>query len=530
MLQYGSIGLLSAHLAPDFHEHIGFLLISEMQPHILKAKAETHDADNPSYLQAMNSPHADDWWRAMKTEIQTLDVDLKSWTLVEHQLWMKVLPVTWAFRLKRFPNGLAKKFKAHFCVCDDMRIQDVDFFDTWSPIVCWSTVSLLMILSTKLGLRSAQADISAAFLHAHLNLAKTCTFINHLAPIVLVTLYCPYVVIFLRHAAKSEYFFEYLSERLQTQGLRQSNFDPCLFIGRKVIYITYVDDLLLSMLSMTQTLTTSSPTFKLMTFGSIKKAQPRGSWAFKLSVPTVPPPPVQLLHSPRKALPRASLNLLCARYTFCPTARHEQALKCIGRYLKGTTSKGLIMTPSTDLSVDGYPDADFAGLYGHEDAQDPHCAHSRTGYVILVFGCPVLWKSKLQTEIALSTMDAEYVALSQACKDLFPIMDISKELCVALGLPQSAVANMHVWIFEDIVGALTLAGLEPRCMTPQSKHYAIKYHWFHDQVAQRCIHLVKIDTKDQLGDIFTKALCTLPLPICNLFSWVGNHLKAREGV
>eukprot|EP00956_Cyclotella_meneghiniana_P017551 scaffold28812_cov78-Cyclotella_meneghiniana.AAC.4 len=69
--------------------------------------------------------------------------------------------------------------------------------------------------------------------------------------------------------------------------------------------------------------------------------------------------------------------------------------------------RGMIMTPTLDPRVDCYPDAGFAGLYGHEDFQDPHCARSRTGYVILAFGCPILWKSKLQTEIALSTMEAE---------------------------------------------------------------------------------------------------------------------------
>jgi hypothetical protein len=93
----------------------------------------------------------------------------------------------------------------------------------------------------------------------------------------------------------------------------------------------------------------------------------------------------------------------CARYTFNPTQRHEVALIRIGRYLKGTMNRGLIMTPSEEPKVDCYPD-----LYGHEDAQDPHCARSRTGYVILAFGCQVLWRSKLQTEIALSTMEAEY--------------------------------------------------------------------------------------------------------------------------
>ena len=62
----------------------------------------------------------------------------------------------------------------------------------------------------------------------------------------------------------------------------------------------------------------------------------------------------------------------CARYTFRPTARHVTALKRIGRYLKGTQSRGLIMRPSKHLHVDCYPDADFAGLYKHEDSQDRH--------------------------------------------------------------------------------------------------------------------------------------------------------------
>jgi hypothetical protein len=112
----------------------------------------------------------------------------------------------------------------------------------------------------------------------------------------------------------------------------------------------------------------------------------------------------------------------CARYTFKPTRRHELALIRIGRYLKGTLDKGLIMQPCHEPRIDCYPDADFAGLYGYEDSQDPHCARSRTGYIILAFNCPVLWRSKLQTEIAFSTMEAEYVSLSTACKDFFPVI------------------------------------------------------------------------------------------------------------
>ena len=139
---------------------------------------------------------------------------------------------------------------------------------------------------------------------------------------------------------------------------------------------------------------------------------------------------------------------------------------------------------------------------------DPHCACSRTGYVILAIGCPVLWRSHLQTEIAPSTMEAQYVALSTSCKDLLPLVAVICELSAAVGLDASFTSNIHCKVHEDNVGTLTLARLEPPRMAPCSKHYAIKYHWFHEKRtdASQHITLVKIDTKNQLGDLFTKGL------------------------
>ena len=196
----------------------------------------------------------------------------------------------------------------------------------------------------------------------------------------------------------------------------------------------------------------------------------------------------------------------CARYTFAPKLSHENALIQIGRYLKGTIDKGLILTPSDAIKLDCYPDADFAGLWNRDDKQDPHCIRSCTGYVICLSDCPVLWVSKLQSEILLSTMEAEYVSLSTSCRDLFPIFDLTKEICSSLSLQLDDIVNMHVKIHEDNVGTLILGKLEPRRMTPRSKHYAVKYHWFREQIGPRNVELVKIATADQLGDVFTKGL------------------------
>ena len=173
---------------------------------------------------------------------------------------------------------------------------------------------------------------------------------------------------------------------------------------------------------------------------------------------------------------------------------------------------GLILTPSNDFKIDCYPDANFAGLWGRNDKQDPHCVRSRTGYVICFADCPILWKSKLQTEIALSTMEAEYIALSTSCRDLFPLIDITKEICAKFDLDEcnfNENTKLHIKIHEDNVGALALGKLEPRQMTPRSKHYTIKYYWFREHIGPRQIELVKINTDNQLGDLFTKGLTNI---------------------
>ncbi len=132
-----------------------------------------------------------------------------------------------------------------------------------------------------------------------------------------------------------------------------------------------------------------------------------------------------------------------------------------------------MMSPSLIPRVDCFSDAVFAGLYGHKDSQDPHCAHSRTGYVIMAFGCPVVWRSYLQTESAVSTMEAEYMVFSTACKDLIPVVAVICKLSNTVGFGDDFVTNLHIKIHKENVGALTHTKLEPDKMIPSSKHYTI---------------------------------------------------------
>jgi len=104
----------------------------------------------------------------------------------------------------------------------------------------------------------------------------------------------------------------------------------------------------------------------------------------------------------------------CARYTHRTRRLHEKALERIGQYLKKTADEGLILHPSLEFDLECYVDADFAGLWPCKDKQDPSCIKLRTRFIICVADCPVIWSSKLQTDIATSMMEAEYNGMSMA--------------------------------------------------------------------------------------------------------------------
>jgi hypothetical protein len=199
-----------------------------------------------------------------------------------------------------------------------------------------------------------------------------------------------------------------------------------------------------------------------------------------------------------------------ARFIHCPRRSHEKGLERIGQYLKGTINEGLILKPTGRFDIDCYVDADFAGLWPYEDKLDPCCVKSRTGYVICISGCPVIWISKLQDLICLSTMEAEYNALSASMRDVLPIQELLRTIGKAIGLNEETLTTFKTTIHEDNTGAWTLARLEPGRVTPRSKHYAIKLHWFRSHLKPNQVEVSKISTDEQKADILTKGLRTEP--------------------
>ena len=127
----------------------------------------------------------------------------------------------------------------------------------------------------------------------------------------------------------------------------------------------------------------------------------------------------------------------------------------------------------------------------------------------------VLWAAQLQTQSALSTMEAEYIALSTAMRSLLPIQNLHQLLCATFEVASDHCSSISI-VWEDNQAASLLATQDPPKMTPRSKHIAIQYHWFCEHLSPGNIELQYIPTNIQKADILTKPLLWARFEQCRL--------------
>ena len=192
----------------------------------------------------------------------------------------------------------------------------------------------------------------------------------------------------------------------------------------------------------------------------------------------------------------------CARFSNDPKASHATAVKHIVKYLLTTKDQGIYLRPN-EHSFDCWVDADFVGNWNKVNADvDPSTAKSRTGFIINYGGCPVTWASKLQTEVALSTTEAEYNALSTSLRDVIHLMQLVQEANDQGWQTHEGPPTVRCKVFEDNVGALEMARL-PK-MRPRTKHLCVRLHHFREHVRKKIISIQHIATDLQIADLLTK--------------------------
>jgi hypothetical protein len=165
---------ISDNLMLDSWDNDGYYFNEISNPRVLEAHAEMskYNKDNPSFDTITCDPFQAQFWQAMRTKFNTLTQDFDYWEYVPNP-GKDILTCTWAFKIKRYPDGRVKKFKARFCARGDKQQEGIDFFETWAPVVQWLTVQIVMTLALKLNFISAQCNITAAFIHARVPVTET---------------------------------------------------------------------------------------------------------------------------------------------------------------------------------------------------------------------------------------------------------------------------------------------------------------------------------------------------------------------
>ena len=517
--------------------------------------ASLSDPDTLKWHEAIAAPDADEFYASAKAEIEELQKK-KAWSVVpaSKAAGKPITPLTWTFRRKRYPDGRIRKYKGRICFRGDL---DPNPGESFAPVASWTSIRLLLYFSLVFQWKTRCIDFNNAFIQADLpepkyvRLPKGFSDRDGREDVVLELHKSLYGL-----CEAPRLWHEHLKGALKKAGLKPSALDPCLWYGKSVMLAFWVDDVILispkeeimtqlckrleeagleltdegelaNFLGLTVEYNKEERSVTLSQKGLIQKilnqldmrdcnrcATPAASsqllsaskdsarhnavWKYASAIG-------MLMYLSTNTRPDIAFAVhQAARFTHDPRAPHTEAVKRIVRYLKGTADKGLVLKPASDLAVDVYCDADFAGMYGAEDPNDPNSVKSRTGYVIMIGGCPLLWKSKLQSTIALSSTEAEYVSLSQAMREMLPLKELLKEMSVSMNFKRTYDMKAHSTIFEDNNGAVALART-PK-MTPRSKHVAVVYHWFRQHVLAGTCFVEKCDTKDQVADIFTKPL------------------------
>jgi hypothetical protein len=526
-----------------------------------KAKA---DPDTMYLHQAMKEPDREKFIQAMEKEIAQ-QVQKGVYSIIKRSEVPKgatILPAVWALRRKRdVRTGEIKKYKAR-CNIDGSRMIPGKHYDlTYAPVAGWTSVRLLLALVLLNNWYTVQLDYVLAYPQApverdlYMFLPKGFTIQGIDNP-------NDYVL----HIHRNIYgqkqagrvWFQYLLKKLESVGFEQSKHDECVFFKGKMMYVLYTDDSILAgpdRKEIARTVKRMEAAGLDITIegdltdflgvnidrhddGTIHLTQPHLIHQIlkdlrydnnEVTIKTTPGASSRLLSRHLKSAPfdnsfhygsvigkinyvergcRPDISYMthqCARFTSEPKVEHGKAVRWLVRYLKGTANKGLILTPDRNKSLEVYVDSDFSGNWDRELAGvDDATARSRHGYIIFFAGMPIIWKSQLQQEIALSSTEAEITGLSYALREAIPIIELLKEIRSHGHIVHSKTTKVHCKVFEDNSGAVEIAKF-PK-YRPRTKHLNIRLFHFRGYVDRSEITIHAIKSEDQPADILTKPL------------------------
>ena len=492
-----------------------------------------------SYKVATKPENIDFWTPGIEKEEQSL-LKNNTWKLVERKPGMHVLPCKYVFKIK---NGGPK---ARVVILGNLQIYGLDYFETFSPVIKMITIRTILALAALLGLEVDQMDVVTAFLNGDLdeiiymeipeglrnesNKDKVCQLLKALYG--------------LKQAPRQWYakMHHFLIDDL---GFVSSPNDPCLYVRKAscslIIIGLYVDDLLIAgndrseinnikshlsrkfemkdlgeaksilgiqitrnktekkiFISQEEYATEVLSRFSMINSNPISTPMDRAGIPDAKSEPLDPSVPYRqaigsLMYLMISTRPDIAYSIRClSQYCENPEEKHWAAVKRVFRYIRGTSTKGILYDGNKHIEPIGYSDSDYAG-----------CKESRkstSAYIFLIAGGAVSWKSKKQTCIATSSCEAEYIALCFAAKEAIWLSRIVQDI-------RSLDKSKAISIGVDNEGAIVMAN--NAVINDRSKHISVQYHFVREAVKNSQITLRREPSHNQLADPLTKPLARI---------------------
>ncbi|KAI2507330.1 hypothetical protein MHU86_7050 [Fragilaria crotonensis] len=495
---------LEAKLEDKITYHVAYETIKEWadiddeEQHPMLAYAASADPDTMYYHEAMREPDRPEFIKAMVKEVQS-HTENGVWELVPRSSippGTKVLPAVWAMKRKRrIATREVYKWKARLNIDGSKQEEGVNYWETFSPVASWAAIRMVLITTLIHGWHTKQIDFVLAYTQAEVE----CEL--YMAIPKGFEVEGDYVLML-----KKNLFGQKQAGRVWNQHL-VDKLKEVGFIPRPDDQ--ELEDIIQEMKSVGLNLTVEGD---ISDFLGVQIDRVNAT-TFNLSQPHLINDVIKELRLDGKnvAIKKttgASSKTLTRHLDSPPFDDHFNYRSVIGQmnYLEKCSR--------LDISCAVHQGARD---WDPENAEwDPDTARSRTGYVILYASCPVIWASKLQTEIALST-ESEYLAISTATREVLPLMELIQEMQEnGCGLT-ATTPQLHCRVFEDNTGAVELASsVKNPKMRPRTRHINTKYHHFRSKVQDGTISIHPISTEDMLADILTK--------ICN----EEIHTKLRK--
>ena len=431
------------------------------------------DNDPSSFIDAMRRPDAKLWWDAFCDEIKAI-IARKTWSLVRLPPGRRALPMRWVCRKKRDATNVFEKYKTRIVVKGFAQEAELDFDETFAPVIRIDSVRSLFAICAANDLCITQVDCKNAFLHSrsdfelYVQQPEGFIDVNHPDAVLLLNK----ALYGLKQSPRLWYLL--LSEIIVGMGFQALETDPSIYVRGNVILGVYVDDILICSLSTSScnsVVSELAQKIEVVNKGEVRSflgisvtrnypqhaisiSQPgyidrllakynmtnakTASTPFekgtKLKLATIDDTLCNLKLYQELT---GSLNHLAvftrpdiafavsklSKFNANPTTTHFKAALHVLRYLKSTRNYCIVYRRSTTVPITdiiGYSDADFAS--------DEDDRKSYTGYVFIVNGGAITWSTHKQHTVAFSSMESEYMALSDAAREAIARKQFFQEL------------------------------------------------------------------------------------------------------